>query len=131
MTRRIFDAWAPPLFWGPPVTIAQMVSGPASFEISADTKSDAPSTFTGEVRYFDIKTEERHETFLCPGSISFIAGNAVQKVSVRFKSHSLGQVVEFTADTPLLIRFDDSGRPARQIDAEVRGQRAKFRKFVA
>lgn len=108
-----------------------MVSGPASFEISADTKSDAPSTFTDEVRYFDIRNEERHETFLCPGSISFVAGNAVQKVSARFKSHSIGQFVEFTVDRPLLIRFPDSNRPAPQIDAAVRARRAKFRKFVA
>ena len=131
MTRRVFDAWAPPLFWGPPVVIARMVSGPASFEISADTKSDAPSTFTGEVRYFDIRNEERHETFLCPGSIEFVAGNAVQAVSVRFKSHSLGQVVEFTVDTPLLIRFPDNSRPSPQIDVSAKSPKPKFRRFVA
>ena len=95
-----FLVWAPPIFWGPWVQIwAQVgVLGPdkekhqSIINVSFETQSDAPSTFDVEIKGGDnfIRT-------IGPGSKRVVVtGNVATAISIRCKSHLLGQQVVVT-----------------------------------
>lgn len=95
------QAWAPPLFWGPWVELFSQfgVVGPNSadnvtrVELDFDTSSQAPSTFDVE-----IKGGDRFIRSSGPGSeTATITGNVATSISIRCRSHSLGQNVLITA----------------------------------
>lgn len=92
-----FFVWAPPLIWGPWVEIwAQAgVAGPnpdqhqSIINIRYDTQSVAPSTFDVEIKGGDNFIRE-----IGPGSARVtVTGNVLTAVSIRAKSHALGQQV--------------------------------------
>ncbi len=90
-----FDAWAPPFkAWGILYEIGTIVGGPAGFKVDFDTISDAPSTFDAEITYWngnDYKTD----IIPGPGSHTFIASCACIP-KVRFRSHTMGQILKVT-----------------------------------
>lgn len=95
------QAWAPPLFWGPWVEVFSQfgVVGPNSadnvtrVEIDFDTNSYAPSTFDVEIKGGDSFIRSSG-----PGSeTATITGNVATSISVRCRSHSLGQNVLITS----------------------------------
>ncbi len=95
------QAWAPPLFWGPWVEVFSQfgVAGADSdgyvtqVDIDFDTNSNAPSTFD-----IEIKGGDSFISSSGPGSESVtITGNVATSISVRCRSHSLGQNVMITA----------------------------------
>ncbi len=93
MTRS-FEIWAPPVRWGPSVELAILAGGPYRVSLTAETKSNAPSSFDGELAYFDENGAQRTDRFLGPGSIAVKTEAGVwQQPSVRFRSHSVGQIV--------------------------------------
>ncbi len=95
MSRR-FDGWAPPgRVWGPWIEIAAQFGGPLSWTVDFDTMSDAPSTFDAEVKYWR-GNEHKSDVIVGPGSHAFTAGICVCVSKVRFRSHTLGQVVKIT-----------------------------------
>ncbi len=83
--------WAPPArVWGPWVEFGTLV-GQQTFKVEFDTISKAQSSFDAEVKYWDGPMQ-RTEITHGPGSISFTAKCAcIQRV--RFRSHTLGQVI--------------------------------------
>jgi hypothetical protein len=92
-----FDVWAPPLFWGPwvPVWRSFGATGRNQFRqivrrsISFETVSDAPSSFSVE-----IKGGDQLVRAVGPGSATVtITGNHATMISIRCKSHSIGQHV--------------------------------------
>ena len=100
MPSSIFQAWAPPGFWGPWVTVGQgLYAGNFTMELKFDSESEAASTFDIEVKYY-IGNEEKIDRVMGPGSHSFGFGMCACKVSVRMKSHLLGQNVRIIARHP-------------------------------
>ena len=96
------QVWAPPLFWGPwtDIFVQFGVVGPDSedhvteVDISFDTASQAPSTFDIEIRGGGAFISSSG-----PGSETVtITGNVAARISVRCRSHSLGQNVWVSAD---------------------------------
>lgn len=91
---RLFEGWAPPgRTWGPWLEIANLFGGPVSYKVDFDTISNAPSTFDAEIRYLD-GAFQRSDIVAGPGSHSFTAGVCVCVQRIRFRSHSIGQVIK-------------------------------------
>lgn len=102
--RFTFDAWAPPvnpiLDWGAwqasPFVVGKQ---PVEFSVSADTISDAPSSFEIQFSYFD---EHGKQVLVTPiisndGTYKVTVGgdtDAFRRVQVRFRSHSVGQIIK-------------------------------------
>lgn len=90
------EAWAPPATWGPWQELKGSSGGPvATYEVSFDTISDAPSSFSEQVEYVSpngLQTEEA----VGPGSITISSGGGFGTDRIRFKSHSLGQTIRYT-----------------------------------
>ncbi|HDL6963403.1 TPA: hypothetical protein PXM28_002722 [Yersinia enterocolitica] len=85
------QAWAAPLFWGPWVNLAGHSSSSTVYTVSFDTESDTPSSFDVEIEY----TTESHleQVFtMGPGNYQIKASGAGTD-RIRFKSHSVGQVI--------------------------------------
>ena len=90
---RRLEGWAPPgRVWGPWIDIASLVGGPLSYKIDFDTISDAPSTFDAEMKYWSGPSLKQ-EIIAGPGSHSFTAGVCVCVHRIRFRSHTLGQII--------------------------------------
>jgi len=92
-----FDVWAPPLFWGPwpPIWVSLGFTGPnqarqrTTITVTFDTVSDAPSPFGVEIKGGD-KMIRRNG----PGAARVtISGNHATTISIRCKSHSIGQQI--------------------------------------
>lgn len=66
------EARARLLGWGPFVTLPALGGGPFQINLTAESKSDAPSSFDGELHYFGEDAARRQRRFLCPGSVSVI-----------------------------------------------------------
>lgn len=91
-TLQVRQVWAPPFFWGPWVKLATQLSG-GSYTISFDTISQAPSSFDVQIEYATGKRIERINT-MGPGSYQIRSeAGSVGVDRVRFKSHSLGQII--------------------------------------
>lgn len=91
---RTFEVIAPPLRWGQSVELVILAGGPYRVSLTAESKSDAPSTFDGELSYFDPNGIQRRDRFIGPGAIAVKTEAGVwQQPSVRFRSHSVGQLV--------------------------------------
>jgi len=95
------QAWAPPLFWGPWVEVfsqfgvvgADSQDHVTKVDIDFATMSQAKSTFDVE-----IKGGDRFVSSSGPGSeIVTVTGNVATSISVRCRSHSIGQNVFITA----------------------------------
>ena len=95
------QAWAPPLFWGPWVEVftqfgvvgAESHNHVTRVDIDFATISQAKSTFDVE-----IKGGDRFISSSGPGSETVtISGNVATSISVRCRSHSIGQNVRITA----------------------------------
>lgn len=93
-----FSAWAPPLFWGAWVNVwAQIgVVGPDKdrhvtyVNISFETVSEAPSSFDVEIKGADVPVRTYG-----PGSTRVsVSGNVATQISARFRSHTVGQIIE-------------------------------------
>ena len=88
-----YEGWAPPGFiWGPWLVIAS-VFGKYTYKVEVDTISEAPSTFDAEVKYWEGALE-KVDTFAGPGEHSFVLGHCACKARIRFRSHSVGQVIK-------------------------------------
>lgn len=95
------DVSAPPLFWGPwtEIFVQFGVTGPdkedhvTRVKVSYKTASRTPSSFDVE-----IKGGDKFVSTTGPGSeVITITGNVATAISVRFKSHSVGQIITVTA----------------------------------
>ncbi|MFN3169939.1 MAG: colicin Z C-terminal domain-related protein [Hyphomicrobiales bacterium] len=95
--KSIFSIWAPPLSWGPWSEIFAVfgVVGEGGNDaqirktISYQTTSQAKSTFDVEV-----KGADRFVSAVGPGSSDVtITGNVATAISIRARSHSVGQQV--------------------------------------
>ena len=96
---RVYEGWAPPgNLWGPYVEIGSLVGGPLSFRVEFDTISQAPSSFDAEVKYWR-GNEQVTEIIPGPGNHNFIAGICVCIQRIRFRSHTLGQIVRIRVAT--------------------------------
>lgn len=91
------QVWAAPKFWGPWVEIWSQfgVVGNGADDhqtvlyVSYETLSDAPSSFDVEIRGGD-----RFVSDIGPGSSRVtVTGNVATSVSIRCRSHSLGQII--------------------------------------
>lgn len=96
-TKSIFSVWAPPLTWGPWTEIFRSIGrlGEDRHEaqirktISYRSASQAKSTFDVEIRGGD-----RFVSSVGPGSSHVaITGNVLTAISIRARSHSVGQQV--------------------------------------
>lgn len=93
---RSFEAWAPPgRVWGPWIEIATLFGGPLSYKVELGTISSAPSTFDAEIKYWSGATQKT-DLVIGPGSHTFTAGICACVQRIRFRSHSLGQIIKFT-----------------------------------
>ncbi|UCO96716.1 hypothetical protein LF844_18835 [Metapseudomonas lalkuanensis] len=89
------EGWAPPTgIWGPWVVIAEQMGGPLSYKVEFDTSSGS-STFDAEVRYFQGATESS-DIVVGPGTHTFTSGICACVSRIRFRSHSLGQIITVT-----------------------------------
>lgn len=92
--KAIKEGYAPPaLLWGPWIDIGSQFGGPISWKVSFDTISDAPSSFDAQISYF---SGGMNKVDLVTGSNShtFTAGICVCVSRIRFRSHSIGQVIK-------------------------------------
>lgn len=90
------DAYAKPVGrgWGDWVPLyALLGGGPWRITVRARTKSDAPSSFDGELSYIDESGTPQKKRFFNYVSVVTEAGTA-HEPKVRFKSHSMGQYIE-------------------------------------
>ena len=89
----IYEGWTPPgRIWGAYTEIGSLVGGPLTYKVEFDTISDAPSTFEAEVKYWR-GSEQITEIIPGPGSHNFTAGICVCIQRIRFRSHTLGQII--------------------------------------
>lgn len=95
MGRR-FEGWAPPAkVWGPWIEIAAQFGGPMTYKVDFETISDAPSSFEAEIKYWrgnDLVSD----VAVGPGSHTFVSGVCVCISRIRFRSHTLGQIIKVT-----------------------------------
>lgn len=93
MGRR-FEGWAPPgRVWGPWIEIAAQIGGPLAWDVEFESISDAPSTFDAEIVYWQ-GSEQRSDIVVGPGRHRFVAGICACVSRIRFRSHTLGQMVK-------------------------------------
>ena len=84
-----FQAYAPPLIWGPWATI-ESHTGIRTFKLSYEAIGD--TTVTGKVRYCKTIGGFVEQTFA--GEIIFTTANAYASVEVCFKGVPLGSAVQ-------------------------------------
>lgn len=85
------QAWAAPLFWGPWVNLEGHVGNSTVYTVSFDTESDTPSSFDVEIEY---ATESHLEQVFTMGPGNYqIKASGIGTDRIRFKSHSVGQVI--------------------------------------
>lgn len=86
------QAWAPPLMWGPWVNLMGHVGNSNVYTVSFETESEAPSSFDVEIEYVTEASMQLVYT-QGPGSYQIVASGAgIDRI--RFKSHTLGQVIK-------------------------------------
>jgi hypothetical protein len=89
------EGWAPPArAWGPWIVIGEQMGGPLSYKVEFETISGS-STFDAEIRYFQGGTEIS-DIVVGPGTHNFTSGICVCVSRIRFRSHSIGQVIAIT-----------------------------------
>lgn len=92
MGRR-FEGWAPPArVWGPWIEIAAQIGGPLSWSVDFETMSKAKSSFDAEIVYWQ-GNEQKSDIVAGPGSHWFVAGICACVTRIRFRSHTVGQIV--------------------------------------
>ena len=90
---KIYEGWAPPgRIWGPWVEIGGLFGGPLTYKVDFDTISNAPSTFDAEIQYWSGPLQ-KSDVVVGPGTHIFTAGVCVCVQKIRFRSHTLGQVI--------------------------------------
>jgi hypothetical protein len=80
-----YKAYAPPLVFGPWVTISEQVNGPITYSISAQPLG--ATKVIGEIRYWDESGELHTDSFFDMTRIT--TENSTQRIKVRFKSLSV------------------------------------------
>lgn len=127
MTQRSYQAWAPPLIFGPYIRIDGLGGGPFEVTVDADNdSSQAPSSFTGEIEYFAEGGSLTWKTWLCPGSITVTTeANSWQQPKFRFKSHSTGQNVSGTWSTRALPGKDATRQRGQDSLRDVLGRNVR------
>ncbi len=91
MSRR-FEGWAPPgRVWGPWIEIAAQIGGPLSWNVEFETLSKAQSSFDAEIVYW-----QGSDIVVGPGRHRFVAGICACVARIRFRSHTVGQIVSAT-----------------------------------
>jgi hypothetical protein len=86
------QGWARPGKWGDWVEIAE-VSGSRIITLQIETISQAPSSFDAELEYWEGYVQ-KNDVFSVPGNIKHtFRMDCVCKPKIRFKSHSMGQIV--------------------------------------
>ncbi|MGP6379473.1 colicin Z C-terminal domain-related protein [Yersinia bercovieri] len=86
------QAWAAPLFWGPWVNLRGH-TGSSVYTVSFETESTAPSSFDVEIEY----ATETHMQLVYtqgPGEFQISNNNGTGTDRIRFKSHTVGQVIK-------------------------------------
>lgn len=92
--KLITDGYAPPArVWGPWKEVGSQFGGPSTWKVSFESISDAPSSFEAEISYFSGGMEKR-DLVLGPNSHTFTAGICVCVSKIRFRSHSIGQMIK-------------------------------------
>jgi hypothetical protein len=92
-----YEAWAPPgRMWGPWVEIGGQSGGVVTYRVNFDTVSGS-STFDAEIQYFQDHAQ-RSDIVVGPGSHTFTAGICVCITKIRFRSHSLGQIISVSTN---------------------------------
>ena len=81
---KFFDGWAPPLTWGPEVTVLKLF-GSSTNKLIFNNISDAPSSYTAEVIYWDGQWQNEEIAVPGKGEFEFTNGNCVCDVKVRSK----------------------------------------------
>ncbi len=93
----MFEGWAPPgRVWGPWVEIGELF-GTYTYKVDFKTISNAPSTFDAELLYWGAG-RKISEIVSGPGTHNFTAGNCLCVQRIRFRSHTLGQIIKVTVD---------------------------------
>ena len=88
-----YEGWAPPgMIWGPWIEIAA-VFGKYTYEVEVNSISNAPSTFNVEVKYWEGNLE-KVDSFYGPNAHSFTLGQCACKARIRFRSHTIGQIIK-------------------------------------
>ena len=88
-----FNGWAPPMTWGPWVDIDHLF-GKATIKVTFQTISNAESSFSAEIEYWDGQWQNDVVAIPGKGEHIFTAGSCACSVRVRLKSHSIGQTVQ-------------------------------------
>ncbi|CFQ31159.1 colicin Z C-terminal domain-related protein [Yersinia bercovieri] len=86
------QAWAPPLFWGPWVDLMGHTGSSNVYTVSFETESETPSSFDVEIE-FATETHTQNIYTQGPGNYQ-IMGSGAGTDRIRFKSHSIGQVIK-------------------------------------
>ncbi len=86
----IVNVWAPPGTWGPYADLRAYAGGARSYTVEFTSESEAPSTFSAEIKYVDssglVTVQEQG-----PGSYTIHSSGGAGTDQIRFRSHSLGQ----------------------------------------
>ncbi|WP_302051759.1 colicin Z C-terminal domain-related protein [Photorhabdus heterorhabditis] len=89
------QAYAPPGFWGPWIDLQGWFGNSHSVRYSFDTESQAPSTFSVEIRYVDEPVLKTIQT-IGPGNYLVRSNGGIGVDRIRCKSHSIGQNIRIT-----------------------------------
>lgn len=92
--RRLHGYAPPERIWGPWLELDRSVTGSRPFEVEFGTMSQAPSSFDAQFDYWDEWSHEK-DIIVGPGKHE-IRARCVCIPKVRFRSHSLGQIIEVT-----------------------------------
>ncbi len=90
---RVYNAYAPPNFWGDWVTIASQ-TGMASFTITASPVGD--TLLRGRVKYYKTARDQSTDEFL--DSITIHCGDSINNIEVSFMGIPMGTAVEGTVE---------------------------------
>ncbi|PCH60534.1 MAG: hypothetical protein COC05_04195 [Gammaproteobacteria bacterium] len=91
-----FQGWAPPArVWGPWIEIAALFGGPEKYKVDFDTTSEAPSSFDAQIKYWSDNNLV-NDIAVGPGSHTFVAGVCLCVSKIRFRSHTLDQVIKIS-----------------------------------
>lgn len=90
---RQFNAYAPPLVYGPYITITKHM-GPNQFKITYDAVG--ATKVLGKVKYFKTATQQVEDEFI--DEITIHVGDCIAAIEACFKGTPLGSAVDGTID---------------------------------
>lgn len=94
------EGWAPPGVWGPWYDLnANSGSGPSPYIVKYESISQAPSTFDVEVEIMSPDGNGPMQLITIGPGDFLMPGYGIGTDKIRFKSHSLGQIIRYSYGT--------------------------------